>query len=90
LKSPETCPNCGADVPPRARACPSCGADENTGWADGAHGPEIPDDSFDYQEFVENEFDTSKKPIPRGIHWVWWLVAIVLVTLFLLSFVPWR
>ena len=26
--SPEACPNCGADVPRKAKACPECGADE--------------------------------------------------------------
>ena len=32
--APFTCPNCGADVPARAKACPDCGADEKTGWSD--------------------------------------------------------
>ncbi|MDJ0704580.1 MAG: zinc ribbon domain-containing protein [Leptolyngbyaceae cyanobacterium MO_188.B28] len=31
-----TCPNCGADVPVKARACPECGSDEETGWSDAA------------------------------------------------------
>ena len=34
--TPETCPNCGAEVPPRAKSCPECGADEATGWNDRA------------------------------------------------------
>lgn len=31
-----TCPNCGADVPVKARACPECGSDEETGWSEAA------------------------------------------------------
>jgi hypothetical protein len=27
------CPNCGAEVPPCARACRECGSDERTGWS---------------------------------------------------------
>ncbi len=30
------CPNCGADVPAKARACPVCGSDEDTGWSEAA------------------------------------------------------
>ena len=28
-----TCPICGTDVPPKARACPECGSDNETGWS---------------------------------------------------------
>jgi hypothetical protein len=31
-----TCPNCGADVPLKARACPECGSDKETGWSEAA------------------------------------------------------
>jgi hypothetical protein len=31
-----SCPNCGADVPLKARACPECGSDEQTGWSEAA------------------------------------------------------
>ena len=31
-----TCPNCGADVPVKARACPECGSDDETGWSEAA------------------------------------------------------
>jgi len=81
---PETCPNCGADVPRNAKACPGCGADEKTGWSDSACASNlgIPDEHFDYGEFVKEEFDTARVK-PRGIHWLWWLTALVLVLLFL-------
>ena len=74
---PEICPNCGAEVPPNAQACPRCGADEHTGWSEDAHvgALDLPDDSFNYDEFVEQEFG-KKKVVPRGIHWFWWVVAV--------------
>jgi len=78
---PEVCPCCGADVPRNAKACPECGADEHTGWSEEASsgGLDLPDENFNYDEFVEREFSGGKNPKPRGIHWVWWLVAILLV-----------
>lgn len=78
--TPEVCPNCGADVPPRAKACPGCGSDGSTGWSDETHvgGLDLPDEDFDYDEFVEREFG-KKKPVPHGISWFWWVVAIVLL-----------
>jgi zinc-ribbon domain len=30
------CPNCGADVPLKAKACPACGSDRETGWSEAA------------------------------------------------------
>ena len=39
-----TCPNCGADVPAKAKACPECGADEKTGWAEDTIHEEDPAD----------------------------------------------
>ena len=80
---PETCPNCGADVPRNSKCCPGCGSDEKTGWSDSAHADNlgIPDDDFDYEEFVKDEFGGRTKP--RDIHWFWWLTALLLVLLFL-------
>jgi len=76
---PELCPHCGAEVPPGAKACPECGSDEQTGWSEQARydGLDLPDDKFDYNEFVKREFG-DEKPIPAGIHWFWWLLAIAL------------
>ena len=76
--TPEVCPNCGAEVPPRAKACPECGSDEQTGWSEEAHadGLGLPDQEFDYDDFVKREFG-SKKPVPRGVHWFWWVVAVL-------------
>jgi len=84
---PETCPNCGADVPRHARACPECGADERTGWSDrtDADGLDLPDGEFNYDEFVEKEFGRSPKP--TGLPWFWWVVAIAALLAFLALFV---
>ena len=82
--APEICPNCGAEVPRKARACPECGADEETGWSEAARtdGLDLPDENFDYDDFVKREFG-DRKPFPRGVHWFWWVVAIVVVVVFL-------
>lgn len=83
--SPEICPNCGADVPPGAKSCPGCGSDEKTGWSDSAYASNlgIPEENFDYNEFVKEEFGAGRVK-PRGIHWLWWATALVLVGLFLI------
>jgi hypothetical protein len=83
MRPPQTCPNCGADVPANARACPGCGADEQTGWSEAARtdGLGLPDENFDYEEFVKQEFG-GEGAKPRGVHWVWWVVALVLAVAF--------
>ena len=46
----------------------------------------MPDDSFDYDEFVREEFGETKAR-PNSIKWIWWSVAVlVLVALVLLYF----
>jgi hypothetical protein len=80
---PDYCPNCGAAVPAQAVACPECGADEDTGWSDDAyaHRLGLPEEDFDYDEFVERELGEPDRPTlkPQGLHWFWWLVALGLV-----------
>jgi len=83
---PEICPQCGAEVPPKALACPECGSDYETGWSEEAAAQrlDLPDDKFDYGEFVKEEFGEEKKDVrPRGIPPVWWIVAIGLLLMFL-------
>jgi len=84
--TPDVCPNCGADVPRDAKACPECGSDENTGWSEEAYAGKLnlPDDKFDYDEFVKQEFGGEQKP--RGVSWLWWIVAVVLILLFVFLF----
>ena len=84
------CPNCGTAVPNGASACPECGADEETGWSDDAHaqGLGIPDENFDYDEFVEREFGEEKPSVKaQGLHWFWWLVGLWLLTALIMQWV---
>jgi len=77
---PELCPNCGAEVPPNAKACPECGSDEQTGWSNHAQADRlaIPDEEFNYDEFLNEEFGKTKESRvkPSNIDWLWWVVAI--------------
>jgi len=88
--APETCPNCGADVPRNAKACPECGADEKSGWSESAYAGNLgiqEEDDFDYHEFVKEEFGTGSGRVkPRGIHWIWWVTAIALIALFFMFY----
>lgn len=80
LKTPSVCPVCGEDVPSGALACPECGADHNSGWRQDAETHEaldLPDEDFNYDEFVRREFGSSFKP--AGIKTIWWVTAIVIL-----------
>jgi len=87
---PEICPNCGAEVPANARACPECGADEQTGWSEKAYADNLnlPDEEFDYEDFVKREFGEGK-PVPRGVSWFWWMVAILALIAFVVLLLGW-
>ena len=62
-------------MPRGAAACPECGADERSGWRDeGADGLDLPDEDFDYGEFVQREFGREIKP--AGMAWAWWAAAV--------------
>jgi len=84
---PAVCPNCGASVPRNAKSCPECGSDDQTGWSEESEtgGLDLPDEEFNYDEFVKREFN-QEGPVPRGLHWFWWVVAIVLVVVLLVWF----
>lgn len=78
MAAPEICPACGAEVPRGARACPECGSDDSTGWSENARAQslDLPDDEFNYDEFVEQEFG---KPKPARPHWIWIATAVALL-----------
>ena len=63
---------------------------QKAGWADDAYASSLnlPDESFDYDEFVDREFG-KKKALPHGINWFWWVVAIVVVALFIFGMFKW-
>jgi hypothetical protein len=80
LKTPEVCPVCSEEVPPGALACPECGADHNSGWREDAETSEaldLPDEDFDYDQFVREEFGSSLGP--PGLNTMWWLTAILII-----------
>lgn len=83
FQAPETCPVCGVLVPEDALACPECGADERTGWSDEARAQSLglPDEGFDYDEFVAREFGGRVSKRRHGRFW-WW-VAIGALVVFL-------
>jgi uncharacterized protein (UPF0212 family) len=86
-RAPELCPVCNVEIPSGALACPECGADHNSGWredADVYDGVNLPDDDFNYYDFVKREFGSRVKPL--GLKMVWWIAGIVLIaTLILMS-----
>lgn len=75
----DECPQCGTDLPPNANVCPECGSDEQTGWSEAAQqdGLGIPDESFDYQDFVKREFKDKSQVSGRSLFW--WVVAVLLL-----------
>jgi hypothetical protein len=85
--SSAVCPNCGAEIPRNAKSCPECGSDETTGWSEQAYADNLnlPDEKFDYDEFVKEEFGPTRAK-PRGISWFWWVIAFVLAGVLLLLF----
>jgi hypothetical protein len=86
----DTCPNCGADLPPKAKACPECGSDEKTGWSEVAYTSDLDlplsDEEFNYDKYVEKEFGAPKR-MANGLHWFWWVVAVVLLAAMLMFMV---
>jgi uncharacterized membrane protein YvbJ len=86
LRTPKVCPVCGEDVPRTALACPECGADHASGWREDAEtydAVDLPDEDFNYEEFVKQEFGSSRR---SAIKTVWWITAILLVAVFIVIY----
>jgi len=67
-------------VPIKAKSCPGCGACEKSGWnkdASEADGLDLPDEKFDYDKFVAEEFERPRKK--KGKELFWWIVAVVML-----------
>lgn len=90
-QTPAVCPVCGEDVPRNALACPECGADHNSGWREDAEtydGVDLGKQSFDYDEFVRNEFGPAPAK-PRGLKPVWWITGILLIAALIATYLRW-
>jgi uncharacterized membrane protein YvbJ len=75
-----SCPACGKDVPAKAKACPHCGACGKSGWnEESCDGLDLSEDDFNYEKFVEEEFDQPRKL--RGKELVWKITAAILLVL---------
>ena len=77
---PSICPNCGGEVPRKAKACPHCGSDENTGWSENTYldGIDLYDEE-DYQNTLRKEFGTGTAP------WGWKRVLFILAVFLVLA-----
>jgi len=88
------CPDCGAEVRVGSRGCARCASDRATkAWDDhkpweqdeAYDGVDLPDENFDYEEFVDQEFGGRQR---RSRHeWFWWAVAVVLLVSLAVSWV---
>ena len=91
MTPPDICPVCGAEVPPSASACPACGADDTTGWNEDRaiyDGLDLPDDEFDYDEYVKNEFGGAGKPSKKRLPWLCIIgITLVLIALILVNLI---
>lgn len=87
LEAPDVCPVCGEEVPRDALACPECGADHNSGWREDAgvyDALDLPDNDFNYDEFVREELGSAPKP--AGVKTIWWIAAIVLIVVLIVIY----
>lgn len=86
FKPPGQCPACGEWVPRGAAACDDCGACEKSGWSGDTHadGLDLPDNEFDYDDFIAREFG-GKSTRPSLTSNFWWWVALALLIAFVLA-----
>ncbi|MFV1995677.1 MAG: hypothetical protein ACC661_09590 [Verrucomicrobiales bacterium] len=84
MPSEFTCPACGEEIHPNAKRCPECGARAKPGGRGdhGEDGLDLPDEDFDYHEFVDREFGT--KAHPPHLSLLWWVAGIILAIAFAL------
>ena len=80
------CPDCGAEVRVGSRGCTRCASERATkSWGkrkpweqDETHdGLDLPDEEFNYEDFLNEEFGGGRKK--SALDWVWWTTALVLV-----------
>jgi hypothetical protein len=84
------CPSCGAEVRVGSRGCPKCASqratkkwgatEERKPWEQDEiyDGLDVPDKEFDYEKFIQEEFDRGSSH-KNAAEWLWWLVALILL-----------
>jgi len=79
FQPPGDCPVCGEFVPAGRKSCPHCGSDERSGWSEDTQNDalDLPDEDFNYREFVEEEFGAGGRRTRPAL--LWWLVGLGLV-----------
>ena len=90
---PAACANCGAAIPPTARACPDCGADERTGWREASiyDGLDLPDEAVDLGDGGVPDGKPGRTSARlNGVPWYWWVVGVVLLVCLILAFLGLR
>lgn len=87
--TPRECANCGAEIPPAAKACPECGADERTGWRETSvyDDLDLPESAYENDDDVANR---SGKNVVNGIAWYWWMAGVALIILLIAGAVALR
>jgi predicted nucleic acid-binding Zn ribbon protein len=77
MRPPDSCANCGADIPRQARACPECGADERTGWRETS--------IYDGLDLPDSDTDETPPEARRTVNVFWILVGAGLLILLVLG-----
>jgi hypothetical protein len=92
FRPPGDCPVCAEFVPARHRACPHCGATAKDGWSHGTgeDGLDLPDDSFDYEEFVAREFGGASPDRRRPNRRLWTITAVLVLLALVGGWFLWR
>ncbi|MEM6910176.1 MAG: hypothetical protein AAF555_01215 [Verrucomicrobiota bacterium] len=78
------CPACGREVPIGPQGCPHCSSPRKSrsrkGWQQPSSldGLNLPQEDFDYEDFVRREFGEGKKP-SLGLHPVWLWTGLILL-----------
>lgn len=91
FKPPGQCPACGEWVPKGQAACDECGACDRSGWKNPDtsatyDGLDLPDDGFDYDDFIAREFGGKENGVSGNQRSLWFWVGIVLVIILAIGF----
>jgi hypothetical protein len=91
FKPPGQCPACGEWVPKGQAACDECGACDRSGWQNPDtsatyDGLDLPDETFDYDDFIAREFGGQQGHVSGNQRSLWFWVGIVLVIILALGF----